>query len=71
MVRETLLYKYTNLYLLKTVSLFTSHSLLYILSTIFNLYPEIWKTQKFGPPLVPSFPDKWLGNCVNFPQCTQ
>ena len=62
-VRQTLLCKHINLYLLKTVSLFTFHSLLYILHTIFSLYPEIQKIQKFSPPLVPSFSVKWLSTC--------
>ena len=38
-VRQTLFYEYINLYLLKAISLFTFHSLFYILSTIFILYP--------------------------------
>ena len=59
-----MLYKYINLYLLKTASLFTFHSLFDILSTIFSLYQEFWKIPKFGPSLVPSFLDKWLSTCI-------
>ena len=48
-----------------TVSLFTFHSLFYVLSTIFNLHPEI---PKFGQPsriigLVPVFVD-YLADAV-------
>ena len=62
-------YKYFNLYLLKTVSLFTCHSLFHILSTIFNRYLEIWKILKLDPPLVPSFPDKWLSTYICANRC--
>ena len=48
--RTDLLYKYINLYPLKAVFFkFTFHRFFYILSTIFSLYPEIWKIQKSGP----------------------
>ena len=64
-VRQKMFQKYINLYLLKTVSVFTLHSLFDIVSTMFSLYPEIWKIQKFSSTLGPSFPDKWLSTCNN------
>ena len=58
-VRYTLLYKYINLYLLKTASLFTFQSLFYILSTIFSPYPEIEKILKSGSLPVPTLMGIW------------
>ena len=56
-VRQTLLYKYVNLYLLKIVSLFTFHSLFYILSTRFSLYLDMRKINpEIRPTLGPKLP---------------
>ena len=59
-IRQTVLYKYMNFYLLKTVSLFTFSVYLYILGTIISLislYPEILRILKSGPLPAPSLPD--------------
>ena len=59
---QTLLFKYINLYMLKPVSLFTSHSLFYILSPIFNLNPENMENSEIRPTFGPQLP-KWFNTC--------
>ena len=57
-VRQTLLYYllFINFVLLKTVSLFTFHSLFHILSSLFSLYPEIRKNFEDRPTFCPNLP---------------